>query len=77
MGSIILYFDEVGKYIEEIVRANVFHDYGNEHLFSPTERATLLKLKDDLAYFLSVSIALQSRDTNLHDVRLLFDRLLK
>jgi hypothetical protein len=71
------YFDEVGRYIEDIVRENASNEFGNEHSFTPTERATLLTLKDDLGYFHSVSIALQSRDTNLYDVRLLFDRLLK
>jgi len=71
------YFDVVGRHIEELVRANPSNNYGNEHSFTPTERATLLRLKDDLAYFHSVSIALQSRDTNLYDVRILFDRLLK
>lgn len=71
------FFDVVGRYIEEIVRENASHNFGNEHSFTPTERATLLALKDDLGYFHSVSIALQSRDTNLYDVRLLFDRLLK
>lgn len=71
------FFGDVGRCIEEIVRANISHDLGNEHSFTPTERATLLSLKDDLAYLHSVSIAIQSRDTNLYDVRLLFDRLLR
>ena len=62
---LLTFFDEVGESIEAIVRANTSHEFGNEHSFTPSERTSLLNLKDDLAYFHSASIALQSRDVFL------------
>ena len=57
---LLTFFDDVGESIEAIVRANPLKEFGNEHSFTPSERTTLLNLKDDLAYFNSASIALQT-----------------
>ena len=57
---LLTFFDDVGESIEAIVRANPLNEFGNEHSFTPSERTTLLNLKDDLAYFNSASIALQT-----------------
>ena len=50
---LLTFFDDVGESIEAIVRANPLNEFGNEHSFTPSERTTLLNLKDDLHYITS------------------------
>ena len=75
-SMLVTYFDVVGETIELIVRANEWRDFGDQHSFTPLERSELLQLKKDLSFMNSVSISIQGTNSNLNDVRCLFDRLL-
>jgi len=70
------YFDDVGVFIESIVHANEWREFTDNHSFTPSERSALLQLKKDLSFMNSVSISIQGTNSNLNDVRCLFDRLL-